>query len=38
VSGDRAKTYNTAVLVELKFSTSNGEVRLTTPVYLARKR
>jgi PhoPQ-activated pathogenicity-related protein len=38
VSGDQAKTHNTAVLVELKFSTSNGDVRLTTPVYLARKR
>jgi hypothetical protein len=38
VTVERAKTLNTAVLVELKFSTSNGEVRLTTPVYLARKR
>ena len=37
VSGDRAKTLNTAVLVELDFDTPNGALRVTTPVYLARR-
>jgi PhoPQ-activated pathogenicity-related protein len=38
VTGDVAKTLNTAVLVELEFETPNGPVRLTTPVWLVPKR
>jgi PhoPQ-activated pathogenicity-related protein len=38
VNGDRAKTLNTAVLVELEYETKNGKLRLMTPVYLAPKR
>jgi PhoPQ-activated pathogenicity-related protein len=37
VSGDRAKTLNTAVLVELEFDTKYGKLRLTTPVFLVAK-
>jgi PhoPQ-activated pathogenicity-related protein len=38
VNGERGKSTNVAVLVEMEFETKNGKLRLTTPVYLAPKR